>query len=59
MEFLHILKQFFISFATVYKNNTDVNIPNNMSSIGNHKNWTENYYFKVKLNVINAPFHDF
>ena len=37
MGFLHILKQILISFATVYRKTTDMNITSSMSFVGNIK----------------------
>ena len=37
MGILHILKQFFITYATMYKKTTDMNIISNRSSVGNNK----------------------
>ena len=37
MRFLHILKQFLITFATVYKKTNDMNITSNIASVGNNK----------------------
>ena len=37
MGFLHILKLFLITYATVYKDTTDMNITSNMSSVGNNE----------------------
>ena len=44
MGFLHILKKFLITFATVYKQNIDMNITSIMSSNGNTKNWMEKFF---------------
>ena len=40
----HILKQFLITFATVYKKTTDMNITSNMFSVRNNKNWMEKFF---------------